>query len=257
MTLGTQGVPSLSQFHSPPPDGPRIHFEINPQPDDFTCGPTCLQAVYRYFGDPVELAEVITSVETLNSGGTLAIILACDALRRGYRATIYSYNITLFDPTWFSLPMPRIRAKLIQQAQHKPDQRLQLMTRYYVEFLDRGGTLRFRDMSHRLIQDYLKQGIPILTGLSSTYLYRSERETGPEDDYDDILGEPSGHFVVLSGYEKETRMVQLADPLESNPMDTGLYYSVGLDRLINSILLGVLTDDANLLLIEPRKHVYR
>ena len=30
-------------------------LEIQAQPDDLTCGPTCLHAVYRYFGDDVSI----------------------------------------------------------------------------------------------------------------------------------------------------------------------------------------------------------
>ena len=34
-------------------------FEIQRQPDDVSCGPTCLHAVYRYFGDelPPDIRE--------------------------------------------------------------------------------------------------------------------------------------------------------------------------------------------------------
>src|SRR5262249_1472255 len=33
----------------------RLQLDILPQPDDFTCGPTCLHAIYRYLGDEVPL----------------------------------------------------------------------------------------------------------------------------------------------------------------------------------------------------------
>ena len=29
----------------------KLHLDILPQPDDSTCGPTYLHAVYRYWGD--------------------------------------------------------------------------------------------------------------------------------------------------------------------------------------------------------------
>ena len=82
----------------------KMHFalEILPQPDQFTCGPTCLQAVYRYFGDSVPLPKVIDEIPQLEDGGTLAVVMACHALARGYQATIYTYNVNVFDPTWFA-----------------------------------------------------------------------------------------------------------------------------------------------------------
>ena len=95
--------------------------------------------------------------------------------------------------------------------------------------------------------------MPVLTGLSATYLHRTAREYGPTCEPDSVRGEPTGHFVVLCGYNKETREVLVADPLETNPVSGGNRYVVSIDRVICAILLGILTYDANLLIIEPRK----
>jgi hypothetical protein len=69
---------------------------------------------------------------------------------------------------------------------------------------------------------------------------------------DDVRGEPVGHFVVLTRYEKETREVFVADPYAGNPLAASRYYPVGIHRLIGAILLGITTYDANLLVIEPK-----
>ena len=37
----------------------RLPLETLPQPDETTCGPTCLHAVYRYWGETEPLAQVI------------------------------------------------------------------------------------------------------------------------------------------------------------------------------------------------------
>ena len=91
----------------------------------------------------------------------------------------------------------------------------------------------------------------MLTGLSATYLYDCARELN--DEYDDVRGTASGHFVVLSGYNPATREVSVADPLHDNPRFGSQYYRVAMARLTASILLGILTYDANLLVITPRK----
>ncbi|MEP0845702.1 MAG: peptidase-C39 like family protein, partial [Phycisphaerae bacterium] len=109
----------------------RLPFEIQPQPDDATCGPTCLHAVYRYFGDCLDLHQVISEVPTLPDGGTLAVLLGCHALRRGYRVTIYTYNLQVFDPTWFADPRTDLRAKLSAQLALKGDRRLAAASRGY------------------------------------------------------------------------------------------------------------------------------
>ena len=47
--------------------------------------------------------------------------------------------------------------------------------------------------------------------------------------------------------------MRVADPYQPNPAKER-YYEVGINRLICSILLGVLTYDANLLVISPQRH---
>jgi hypothetical protein len=99
----------------------------------------------------------------------------------------------------------------------------------------------------------LNQSIPILTGLSATYLYGTAREIPQFDIYDSIKGEPSGHFVVITGYDEEKNCAYIADPMEPNPLGKGQVYNVSFPRLINSIMLGIVTYDANLLVIEPKE----
>lgn len=222
-----------------------------PQPDDFTCGPTCLHAVYQFYGDHVDLEEVVAETPRLENGGTLAVWLACQALRRGYSAKLYSYNLQIIDPTWFLIPGVNLSAKLREQVQYKKGGSMRTSTEAFLEYLELGGELRFEDLTTRLIRKYLRKQVPILTGLSSTYLYQSMREYGPNDEYDDVRGEPSGHFVVLCGYDKERRTVLVADPLHPNPVSDTQSYEVDIERLLCAILLGVLTYDANLLILEP------
>ena len=100
---------------------------------------------------------------------------------------------------------------------------------------------------------YFMVRFQFITGLRETYMYGTPREIPQYDIYDSIKGEPSGHFVVITGYDEEKNVVSLADPVEPNPLGKGQLYSVGFGRLINSIMLGILTYDANLLIIEPKK----
>ena len=60
----------------------KLEVEILTQPDDFTCGPTCLHALYQYFGDEIPLEQVIREVQFLEGGGTLDVLLANHALKR-------------------------------------------------------------------------------------------------------------------------------------------------------------------------------
>ncbi len=238
-----------------------LPIRMLPQPNDETCGPTCLHAVYRYWGDDIELEDVIDSARSLNVAGagrgTLAVMLGIHALTRGYQATLYTFNLQVFDPTWFgkdgTVSAARLEPKLRMQvaAKSNDDARFRVATASYLEFIRLGGSICFRDLTSRLISGFIRDGIPVLTGLSATYLYRCAREFGPADDYDDIRGIPAGHFVVLHGYDSRGREVTVADPLEDNPGFESQQYTVSMARLVPAIMLGVLTYDANLLVIEP------
>jgi hypothetical protein len=229
-----------------------LNFDIKAQPDDITCGPTCLHALYQYYNDEIALKNVIQEVKSLKSGGTLAVMLGNHALKRGYKAHIYTYNLNVFDPTWFSLSSPKIVQNLKKQMRYKfKSKRLQVASKAYIKFLEGGGKIVQTELDEKLIKTYLKQSVPILTGLSATYLYGTQREIPANNKFDSIRGEPVGHFVIVNGYDDSTGMVYLADPMNPNPLKSQ-YYSVTFDRLINSIMLGIVTYDANLLVIEPK-----
>ncbi len=229
-----------------------LAIDILPQPTETTCGPTCLHAIYNYFNDPIELDQIMKEVPVLDDGGgTFGAFLGTHALKRGYRSTLYTYNLKVFDPTWFMPPRPDILEKLRLQAEYKKQKRFAAASAAYENFLRAGGRLEFTDLTSRLIITYLKASIPIIVGLSAPYLYRTAREIGETMELDDIRGTPSGHFVVLYGYDKTTREIYLADPLKPNPFSRSQRYAVHVARLINAILLGILTNDANLLVIEP------
>jgi hypothetical protein len=229
----------------------KLKLDILPQPDDTTCGPTCLHALYRYLGDEVPLDQVISQVKTLDGGGTLAVMMGNHALARGYRAIIYTFNMMIFDPTWFK-PDVDIRNRLVQRAEANNSREQRLAIEQYVLFLDQGGKIFLDDLSRSLLRHHLKRGNPIITGLNSTYLYRTMRVVGDSTD-DDIRGDVVGHFVVLCGYDSLSHRVTVADPYAKNPYSDTHYYEAEMDRLVCAILLGVMTHDANLLIIKPAK----
>lgn len=230
---------------------PQRKFTILPQPDDTTCGPTCLHAVYHHYQDTLSLKDVIEESSTLEEGGTLAVMLGIHALKRGYKAKIYTYNLQVFDPTWFRETVS-IEKKLREQQKVKSSKKLRTATAAYLEFLKLGGKILFEDLTRPLLRHYLMKETPIITGLSATYLYRCAREYGEKCIEDDVRGEPTGHFVVLYKYDRDTKNIRVADPYPLNPMSSHHNYAIHIDRVVGAILLGIVTYDANLLVIEPK-----
>lgn len=229
-----------------------LNVPMLPQPDDVSCGPTSLHAVYRYFGLGVQLSEVLEATQELEEGGTLAVCLGTDALQRGLHARLYSWNLRIFDPSWGKLSAGELSEKLKKQLQYKQGKKFQQACAAYLQYLELGGEICFNVLSSSLLNKYFSAGLPVLAGLSATYLYSATREYTNHQKIaidDDIRGEPAGHFVVLCG--AEGRRIRVADPWSRNPLSESLRYLVDYPRLLHAILLGVLTYDGNLLVISP------
>jgi len=230
-----------------------LGIQILSQPDDSTCGPTSLHGVYRYYDLDISLDEVIRQVTSWKTGGTLAVNLGIHALRMGFQAAIYTYNLKVFDPTWKGLSNNELIGKLRDQRKWKRSKRFLGATQSYIDFLSQGGEIRFQEMDPPLLYFFLDRKYPILTGLSATYLYDCARERTNfkgKSVFDDLKGAPMGHFVILHQRDGEDQ-IHVADPYKENPMVGAQYYTASVQKIMNSILLGILTYDANLLIIHP------
>jgi hypothetical protein len=206
-----------------------------------------LAQVYRYYGYDKPIAHVIRETTRNPDGGTLAVYLGLAALANGFRATIHSYNLRVFDPSWRDLDPPALVHKLRRRLQAVESMRLQRSLEAYIDFIGRGGRVRFEQLGKKLLVRILRQRRPILCGLSATYLYQREREF--RNRYDDIRGNPVGHFVVICGYHPRTDRFTVRDPSSHIPFSRSGKYSVDAERLIAAILLGDMTYDADLLVL--------
>ncbi|MGA7839191.1 MAG: hypothetical protein WB996_14570 [Ignavibacteriaceae bacterium] len=229
-------------------------FKIYTQPNDVTCGPTSLHAIYRYYGDKISLKKTISEVNYLSNGGTLAVLLGCHALQRGYKVSLYTFDLQIFDPSWF-LNKEIIPYKLTEQLKVKRTKKFREITNAYLEYFRLGGNIYSEVLTRSLLKKYFSKKIPVLTGLSATYLYKSMREYTGENNksvFDDIVGEPIGHFVILKGFDDDGENIIVADPYKTNPISNENYYQVKTSRLLNSIMLAIVTYDANILIVEPK-----
>lgn len=225
------------------------------QPDDVTCGPTCLRKVYNYYGLDVEVEEVLGELDRNEDGGTLAVFLGISAIGRGFRARIYSYDLRIFDPTWARLGGGELARRLALRIPHLRRPKTVRAARAYQRFLELGGEIGFDELTPLLLKRILDRNHPVLAGLSATHLYRMPRERhDPETDRlvdDDVAGDPTGHFVVIVGYEHWGRQFSVRDPSAHVPVSADGRQVVDAQRLINAILLGDLTYDAVLLEMWP------
>lgn len=223
-----------------------------PQPDDVSCGPACLHQVLRFFGIEAGFDEVSARVARNPDGGTHAACLGLAALGFGLPATIYSYNLRVFDPTWFELGREELVAKLRAREAVVRRRKLGATVRAYLDFLRAGGEIRFAELSRGLLADILGRGNPVICGLSATYLYLQPRERPDDNEPDDVAGEPVGHFVVVCGHSEDCETFLVNDPWPQAPFAPTGRYSVPAGRLLGAILLGDVTYDAVLVEVGKR-----
>lgn len=231
-----------------------LPFEITPQPTETTCGAAALQSVYRFWGRKVPVDRVIREAEHFPDGGTWAVHLGRDALARGFAARIYTCDLQLFDPSWFWDGADELAGNLRRQLEsgaRTPRQDEQL--RAYLDFLERGGEVEMEELGTDLVSRFVRAGVPVIAGLSSTWLYRSARERweGERAISDDLRGTPTGHFVVVHGVDPRRRTFDVADPYLHRPFPGRHDYAIPIRRFFNALMLGVVTSDAKLLVIRP------
>jgi len=58
---------------------------------------------------------------------------------------------------------------------------------------------------------------------------------------------------VLAGYDRLRRRVLVVDPYQTTPYGTTHEYWISVDRAVGAILLGIVTHDANMLVIYPQR----
>jgi hypothetical protein len=232
------------------------------QPDDVTCGPTCLLKVYSFFGLDLPLETVVGEIERNEDGGTLAVFLGVSALARGFRARLYPYDLGVFDPTWEGLDPEELSEKVHSRIPHLESSKEIRAARAYLRFIEEGGEIAFDELTPDLIKGIVDRERPVLIGLSATYLYRMMRERHDPVTHelldDDVAGDPIGHFVVVTGYEQWGRRFVLLDPSAHVPVAPGGRQVVEAWRLTNSILMGNMTYDGVLLEIwKPEEGIGR
>ncbi len=220
------------------------------QPDDVSCGPSSLYSVLRYHGTELDFDALRRLVPTNEDGGTLSVYLGLTALRMGYQARLYSYNLHVLDPTWRALDPTALEAKLRARAEGPQAERVRQACSAYADFVHEGGEIDFADLSPELLVRALDRGHPLVCGTNATYLYVDPRERPDDNKADDVHGDPVGHFLVVSGHDGPDTLY-VTDPAPEVPHDAGDAYAVTAQRLINAILLGIVSFDAVLLEVWP------
>ena len=108
--------------------------------------------------------------------------------------------------------------KLQAQAKAKRRLKLQVATSGYLDFLKAGGAIRFMDLNRALLRRLLQTRPTRSDWFECNLSVSLGSRVRPRNDVDDdINGEPVGHFVLLTGYDRHKREILISDPTFSQP----------------------------------------
>lgn len=208
------------------------------------CGPTALKMVMEYLsGKDYDLDEIIKDADSIQKYVDWDFKLGTAAIKRGFKATIFTLSIDFFDPTWHGLSRSQLLRKLRQRLKfvmkyNKKDLHDGYIWWWYesslkaiIKFLEKGGKIVFKPITKELIISYLSKGVPVICPVNGSLMYGRKRFY--RKTFDDVKGKYFGHVITATGYENNR--FTLTDTYEGSKRN-GLL-KVDRDLLINSILL--------------------
>ncbi|MBN1900523.1 hypothetical protein JW926_04265 [Candidatus Sumerlaeota bacterium] len=227
------------------------HFKLDIapeiQPDDISCGLSCLKMVLDYYDQEQDMQALSEICPPLYDIGLFDSQLGKTAIDLGFDVTIYTYNYRIFHPIWNRLHLSDLIGKLVikQACAMTPHQALS--ARHYIEYLQKGGELLFYPLSKELILAHLDQEIPVIAALDMSFLYDCVAF------YDEFSEYRATHFVIIHGYDPKRNVFHVCDPWHSIPIphENGRY-AVDADRVINAIFLGQDRNDSSLIVIRKK-----
>lgn len=248
--MGWAGIADRNMPRHAPAHARDLHVPRVVQPDDTTCGPSCLAQVAASFGVQASVPDLVAGLTRLQHGGTLGVFLALRAMDLGFRAAVYPMGLKVFDPTWWDLDPAALVERLHRRRAAVSTAIDREVIDAWIRFIEQGGAVRFEELTPGLMCAIINRGHPIICGLNVTWLYRESRE---QDDGrpDDIGGEQVGHFVTIAGYGASGANFDIRDPHWEAPFGVDGHYRVDVHRLIHAILIGDRTRDAVLVEIWP------
>lgn len=193
------------------------------------CGPYALKQIFAYYGDDIDIKEIIKKTKArIDYGLWLSSIISL-AKERNYKINFHTNSLKALDFSWERLSSKKIVQKLKRRLKSKKKQVVNY--KGFIEYFSKGGKVDFRPITKELVKKYLDKKIPVLISVNSTYFYKRKRKY--KDKFDDIKGSEVGHFLVIAGYDKNRFYV--VDPNFTAPKN-GKYW-VKQDYLIVSTLI--------------------
>jgi hypothetical protein len=222
------------------------------------CMQTSATQLLSFFDPTVKVEDVIKEVpvyvENSEKIGTSPGHLGAYFVQKGYKTTVYIFDVELFDLSWESSSGIEI-IKLLKRRQEYIPANSWLAKYHHILvdgwelFVKAGGSFAQPPLSKQLIIDLLTKS-PILVMVNSTYLNHQSKQqyNKNEDKFEDdaIKGRSLTHGVTCAGYKDDKFLIVDPDP----PAGIEQHRWIESDHLIASIMAAQTESDNLLMVIE-------
>lgn len=230
-----------------------MRLNILPQINHQLSGAETLRGIYAYYGEDISMDDLVVSTTRFSNRRLRPLALAIDALERGYAVTVHCCDTRIFDLSWMGLVSSELKEKLEYHKSKADSVHLTQTFDAYIQILEKGGTIDLSEINRAVIRKAVELKAPIIAAVSATHLFHSKREYLDSKDrpvLDDAKGKTAGHLVAVTAWVGKE--ITLHDPYLANPITGKAKYKVYISRLMRSILLGVLSYDAQMVVITKK-----
>lgn len=169
----------------------KIQVHIIKQKNKMGCGAAAMSMVYKYFGKDIAEKEIIKETGGLTKWGSFTTDHALMARKLGFKVICHSYNLEYFEPSYTKLSRAdfiRKTKSLIGKEKRAYNKR---ELKSILKVLKSDIDFKMVIPSLNIMRKFLDKKLPVCVAVNSAVLFEKKRDLR------------LGHFIVLTGYEKD------------------------------------------------------
>ncbi len=199
-----------------------------------SCGPVCVQNIYEHFGMIKTLQQINADLNITPETVTFMSQLARTLHFHGLQTRIHTCNPHYLTYEWKNLNEGQLIEKIKKWITHVRGHNWMTDCIQFLFYLQEGGKVTIENVSATLIDSILEKGNVVLCCVEDSWLWEKRKIVGSQD-FDDIKGQGTGHFITVYGSEGNEYL--LSDPYPTNLKGKNGLYKTSKEHLLTCILM--------------------
>jgi ABC-type bacteriocin/lantibiotic exporter with double-glycine peptidase domain len=214
----------LSQFHK---------FQ---QADDFNCGPTCLEIIYKAKGINRSIKDILEDLGFDEKGdSTYSPQLCRELLKQNVKNRLILSNSFVVTKQQQKLKRGELINDLKKWLVLNTNHTWFTSALHILFLLQEGGMVERRTYTAKDLKKAIQAGKAVILCSNTADLWEAKK-ISKQSKFDEIKGEThDGHFVIADKLDRD--QVRVIDPYPTNKSGREGVYYVQIDDLINSCLI--------------------